>query len=1183
MKRRPRHPFGSALLLAAGLMPATGRADTIIASAPDAEFETGGGGAVIAGPTRINDATVFVGRRYYETGMKHFVVPFQLPDLGEGSFSEVSVSFNVQPRTEEDEVTPRVTPVNLWGIPGSRPTADTQQGDVNNGTENHTGFGALIKSGFLGSGSNGTVSTGEDEEAALAAWLNAAYQNGENAYDNVFMRLSPAAHNPNDISGYSDGDRGFEVRTANSGLQPVLSYTFTPAGPNKPVINSFTITPGSITAGTSATLAWDVTDNGLPTTVTIDQGVGTVVLSGTQLVSPSSNTTYTLSAVNSDGSSSASATITVQISLQAVTLNSHNDDAAWQTNSQGVVSGGPIQTHPAGSNGNSISTQLFIGRYYYGFGSNHFVVPFQLPTDLGPGGFTNVRLHARPAKPSTITGTQSGDPNFNVNVFALPGVRSAPTTLSSDVNDGVSNHLSRGTLIMQNWWTPAGPWPAPGTRATTPDTGAPMENLSAWLTDAYSNGMNAGKWVFIRLSPDLLNVTDERSAYMVNTNNAGNASNRPILTADFSSFIAGPPGITFSANPGTVDPGDPAELSWSIVGADEATITFGNTSQSINPASGTLIVNPTANTTYTLSATGAGGTRTATVEVAVFGPGPYRHYRFVPTRDRAGGTPPGIGGEDFQIAEFQMILDGQWIQCPPSGVTCPGASRPLDHGEGALRANDNRPIFVAPNQPGNTSQGDTKWNDSGMPPLQYDFGSTQDVTGYRICTANDSPNRDPVSWRIEGSHDGGTWVVIDEKINYPTTTSRNTYLEDFTIAPFTGGPVVTFSAAPSSVVAGDPVTLTWDAGDATSVEIDNGVGSVAAPAGSTTVHPAATTTYTLSATNAGGTSTKSATITVVLGYPLHYSFEEGDPLAPSFQGWTNVGGHPWSVTDGHGNARSAPGFVRSTTHDSAHATMILRSPEFTLNGNGDLSVYLGGGQSRTSGVNGPVANLPTFSVHEGGFMGAALRKVATDEYIISLPKSTGGQSPGDESSRHAIAAATLNALLAADSAATYTLDIIDANHGGWGWTVADDVTIPGNLLPPATTPYELWAASKGLAGADAAFDADPDGDGIPNGIEFITNGEPNPANPGALQRDGLPVVEMFGDHLVVIFTRADAAIDLDPHIEFTTNPAGPWTRAVHGANATIQVTDNGPTDTVEVFIPMGDDPAKFARLRVVAP
>jgi hypothetical protein len=74
------------------------------------------------------------------------------------------------------------------------------------------------------------------------------------------------------------------------------------------------------------------------------------------------------------------------------------------------------------------------------------------------------------------------------------------------------------------------------------------------------------------------------------------------------------------------------------------------------------------------------------------------------------------------------------------------------------------------------------------------------VFGNRICTANDSPERDPVSWRVEGSHDGANWVVVDEKTAYATTTDRNTYLPDFTIAPF-AGPDITFSASASQIVA----------------------------------------------------------------------------------------------------------------------------------------------------------------------------------------------------------------------------------------------------------------------------------------------------------------------------------------------------------------------------------------------
>ena len=67
----------------------------------------------------------------------------------------------------------------------------------------------------------------------------------------------------------------------------------------KPVINSFTVTPPNIVAGTAAVLSWSVSG---AKTVSIDNGVGPVALSGTTTVSPKATTVYTLTATNEGGS-----------------------------------------------------------------------------------------------------------------------------------------------------------------------------------------------------------------------------------------------------------------------------------------------------------------------------------------------------------------------------------------------------------------------------------------------------------------------------------------------------------------------------------------------------------------------------------------------------------------------------------------------------------------------------------------------------------------------------------------------------------------------------------------------------------------------------------------------------------------------------------------------------------------
>jgi YD repeat-containing protein len=75
-------------------------------------------------------------------------------------------------------------------------------------------------------------------------------------------------------------------------------------------------------------------------------------------------------------------------------------------------------------------------------------------------------------------------------------------------------------------------------------------------------------------------------------------------------------------------------------------------------------------------------------------------------------------------------------------------------------------------------------------------------------------------------------------------------------------PTVSISANPASVQQGGSSTLSWSSTDATSCSIDQGIGTVA-PNGSTPVSPAATTTYTITATGPGGTANATTTVTVL--------------------------------------------------------------------------------------------------------------------------------------------------------------------------------------------------------------------------------------------------------------------------------------------------------------------------------
>lgn len=73
--------------------------------------------------------------------------------------------------------------------------------------------------------------------------------------------------------------------------------------------------------------------------------------------------------------------------------------------------------------------------------------------------------------------------------------------------------------------------------------------------------------------------------------------------------------------------------------------------------------------------------------------------------------------------------------------------------------------------------------------------------------------------------------------------------------------IAEFVAEPTSIERGQSSTLRWNVTDATSVSIDNGIGTVQAAA-SRRVFPGASTTYTLTATGPGGTKTAKATVNV---------------------------------------------------------------------------------------------------------------------------------------------------------------------------------------------------------------------------------------------------------------------------------------------------------------------------------
>lgn len=137
----------------------------------------------------------------------------------------------------------------------------------------------------------------------------------------------------------------------------------------------------------------------------------------------------------------------------------------------------------------------------------------------------------------------------------------------------------------------------------------------------------------------------------------------------------------------------------------------------------------------------------------------YTYYRWSITAVRSSGC---------QASEFVFKLDG--VDQSMAGVTASAVSAYASEGPDKL-------------VDGNVG---TKWYTGTTPsagsPLvfTFTFPSARTFNGYRWSTANDADGRDPKTWKIFGSQDNSNWIELDDVVDYPTTTSRNTNVGTFT-------------------------------------------------------------------------------------------------------------------------------------------------------------------------------------------------------------------------------------------------------------------------------------------------------------------------------------------------------------------------------------------------------------------
>ncbi|MEK6371241.1 MAG: hypothetical protein AABO58_00960 [Acidobacteriota bacterium] len=303
--------------------------------------------------------------------------------------------------------------------------------------------------------------------------------------------------------------------------------------------------------------------------------------------------------------------------------------------------------------------------------------------------------------------------------------------------------------------------------------------------------------------------------------------------------------------------GETTSLYWISEYASAVTIDHGLGSQPVSPKSDYTgaSVAPTQTTTYTLTASGPGGSTTAQVTLPVDDGPPDAAFTATPATIGPGAsstlawtTARATTVTLQQGADFadHVSLNGSFSVTPNETtiytLTVAGACATVKKQVTVTVAEPTPQItFIASSR--TIAEGETttlSWTVTNATSVSIDHG-----IGAR-----------PVS--------GSVVVVPDATTTYRLTASGpgGTSTADLTITVLRP-PVIVFTATPNTITVGQATTLAWMAADATLVVIDNGIGGQV-PSGAIEVRPQQTTTYVLTATGPGGVRVAQTMVTVKL-------------------------------------------------------------------------------------------------------------------------------------------------------------------------------------------------------------------------------------------------------------------------------------------------------------------------------
>ena len=324
---------------------------------------------------------------------------------------------------------------------------------------------------------------------------------------------------------------------------------------------------------------------------------------------------------------------------------------------------------------------------------------------------------------------------------------------------------------------------------------------------------------------------------------------------------------TLTAAPTSITTGNSSVIKWTSSNAVSGTIDQGIGAITLTNTAGRSVT-PASTKTYTMTVTnsaGATATCAAAVTVTTVVPAPTCTLTATPTSI--------VSGNSSQL---------KW-------TSTNAVSGTIDQGVGTVNPTNTAGVrSVSPTASKTYTL--TVLNSAGASATCIATVSVRTVVPAPTCTLTATPtsittgNSSTIKWTttnaVSGTIDQGIGAIVLTNTAGRSVTPASTKTYTMTVTnsagatatcaasvsvttPTPDAPVCDyFRANPVTINRGDSATLTWATTRATSVSINNGVGSVAVD-GSYTVSPLENTTYTLIANGAGGTTNCAVPVTVV--------------------------------------------------------------------------------------------------------------------------------------------------------------------------------------------------------------------------------------------------------------------------------------------------------------------------------